>query len=62
MKFTKLKDILDQQKITPEFLAFKSKGNFSNMTVRRALAGKEIDILKAKAIAVALKVKTSELL
>lgn len=36
---------------TPEALAAKSKGDFSNMTVRRALKGRGIDRLKAKAIA-----------
>jgi len=45
----------------PEELAKKSKGDFSNMTVRRALAGENIDDLKAKAIARMLKVKLDDL-
>lgn len=47
--------------ITPEELAMKSKGDFSNMTVRRAMKGRGIDRLKAKAIAKQLNVKLEEL-
>lgn len=46
---------------TPMGLADKSNGDFSHMTIRRALAGRGIDKLKAKAIAKALKVRLEDL-
>lgn len=47
--------------LTPEQMSILSGGDFSNMTVRRALSGKGIDLLKAKAIAKVLKVKLDDL-
>lgn len=61
MVLTKLKDYMGEY--TPESLASKPKEKeFSNMTVRRALAGRGIDRLKALAIAKALRVKLEQLL
>lgn len=59
MILTRLKEAMVGR--VPEELAKKSKGDFSNMTVRRALAGENIDDLKAKAIARMLKVKLDDL-
>jgi hypothetical protein len=58
---TRLKEEMDRREISPELLAEKSKGDFSNMTVRRALAGRGIDRLKAKAIARVVGVKLEDL-
>jgi len=49
--------VMKQKDITPEELAGQSGREFSNSTVRRALKGTGVDLLKAKAIAKALKVK-----
>lgn len=59
MVLTKLKDHMGDY--TPETLAAKSNKAFSNMTVRRSLAGRGIDRLKAVAIARALGVKVEVL-
>lgn len=61
MVLTKLGALLKIKKITPEELAARSKGEFSNMTVRRAIKGSGIDRLKALAIAKRLKVNVKEI-
>lgn len=57
MVLTRLAEKIKSEGLTPEELAAKSKGDFSNMTVRRAIKGMGIDRLKAAAIAKALKTK-----
>lgn len=56
-----LKAKIDEMGVSPEQMAEKSKGDFSNMTVRRALNGRGIDRLKAKAISKVLGCKLEEL-
>lgn len=60
MVLSNLENVMKDQDISPEALAAKSKG-FSNMTVRRAIKGRGIDLLKAKEIARVLKVKLDDL-
>ena len=62
MVLTKLADFIKRKELTPERMAEKSKGDFSNMTVRRALNGRGIDRLKAKAIAKVLGCKLDDLI
>jgi len=59
---TRLHKYVGRGKITPEELAARSNGDFSNMTVRRALKEKNIDPLKGRAIAVSLGVPLEEIL
>ena len=61
MKLTRLAKRMEKMKLSPEILADKSNGDFSNMTVRRAIGGNSIDRLKAKAIARVLRIKLEEL-
>jgi len=59
----KLKERMVAADISPEQLAAKSKEkDFSNMTIRRAIAGRGIDRLKAIAIARAMKHKLEDLI
>jgi transcriptional regulator with XRE-family HTH domain len=65
---TKLKEIREKSGLSPEQLADLSRDHktmapeFSGQLVRRAEKGKGTDLLKARAIAKALKVKLEVLL
>lgn len=61
MILRQLGSILQDRRLSPEDLAKLSGGDFSNMTVRRALSGKDIHQLSAKAIAKTLKIKLDDL-
>lgn len=62
MVLTKIKELMTKKGLTPETLAAKSNKAFSNMTVRRAIAGRGIDRLKAVAIARAVGAKLEDLI
>jgi hypothetical protein len=59
---TKLGEVIVLSGQSPEKMAKKSKGDFSGMTVRRALKGRGVDRLKAKAMARVLNCKLEDLL
>lgn len=61
MELKRLDRILKERGLSPETLAKLSNGDFSNMTVRRAINGNSIDRLKAKAIARVLRVGIKEI-
>ncbi|NTU49479.1 MAG: hypothetical protein HGA87_01040 [Desulfobulbaceae bacterium] len=62
MKLTRLKKYVGRGLLSPEALASRCNGDFSNMTVRRALAGDNIDRLKARAIAKWLQIPIEDLM
>lgn len=61
MVLKNLGSVLRERGISPEELAKKSDG-FSAMTVRRAIKGRGIDLLKARDIARVLRVKIDDLI
>lgn len=61
MVLTKLEALMEKRGVTADQLALMSKGNFSHMTIRRAVQGRGVKLLTAKAIAKTLHTRLEDL-